>query len=104
MRNLIFDGDASQTTAAEYGGSPCTICLNRPPTLIRIREKVPGGSKELMFVCPNCVGRLFVQVERLGLWKDVSAVVQRAMAKVLGRRNLPAAAQQVNPKALKENS
>lgn len=100
-RKLVFDGDASQTTARDFGGEPCTLCHGRPPTLIRVREKVAGGTQPVAFVCPDCVARMFVQVERLSLWHTVSGVVLRAIHKVLLKKRLPSEAKQVNTRKLK---
>lgn len=84
-RQLVFDGDGSQ-----YGdaGLPCSVCGKHQvhEVFIRVREKVPGGTRHLMLVCPDCVARLFLQVERLDLWRHVSGVVMAAIRRLLEKR------------------
>jgi hypothetical protein len=90
-RKLIFDGDGSQYTSA---GLPCRLCGvhqtvdDMPPSVfIRVREKLEDGSSRLvMHVCPNCVARLFLQVERLSLWNQVSGVVMAAIKRVFEKK------------------
>jgi hypothetical protein len=91
-RKLIFDGDGSQYTD---GGQPCSLCgqhqtigdpINR--VFIRVREKLANGSsQELAHVCPDCVARMFLQVTRLNLWNQVSAVVMTAIKRLFEKRS-----------------
>lgn len=89
-RRLVFDVDGSQYTDS---GAPCTICGARqviweggPRSFVRIREKIPLGTRIVAYVCPECVGRLFLQTERLRLWNQVSGTVRAAIRRVLMRR------------------
>lgn len=90
-RQLIFDGDGSQYTES---GLPCSVCGkhqrvddSQNQVFIRVREKLAaGGSRHLMLVCPDCVARLFLQVERLNLWNQVSGVVMAAIKRLLAKR------------------
>lgn len=87
-RRLIFDADASQFMPADMGGKPCSLCgvhqeiHSNPRTFIRVREKIQGGSREIAHVCPDCVARLFLQVERHKLWDQVTAVVRSAIERI----------------------
>lgn len=91
-RKLIFDGDASQFMPDS--GEPCTLCGvhqnvyddKAPTTFIRVREKVGGGTKEIAFVCPDCVARMFLQVERLSLWGQVSGTVLAAIKRLFVKK------------------
>lgn len=72
---LIFDGDGSQYAGEE----PCTSCGERqqihcPPTVfVRIRRAQrtnSAASREVAWLCPDCVARAMLQIERLGLWTN----------------------------------
>lgn len=87
-RALIFDVDAAQ-----YGdaGAPCSLCGVRqvPAVLlsfVRVRQKLGDHSKELAWLCPDCVARAMIQVERCGLWRQLSAAVATAVKRVLTRK------------------
>ena len=87
-RKLIFDGDGSQFTDT---GQPCSLCNTRMTAdnglvFIRVREKLQTGTRELGFVCPDCVARMFLQVTRLDLWRHVSGNVVRAIQRLLRKR------------------
>lgn len=85
-RRLIFDADASQFMPDT--GKPCSLCgvqqeIDKAPrTFIRVREKIQGGSREIAHFCPNCVARLFLQVERHKLWDQVTAVIRSAIERI----------------------
>lgn len=92
-RTLIIDGDGSHYTPE---GSPCSLCNDRqhvddmpPKVWVRVREKADDGTRVIGYVCPNCVARLFLQVTRLGLWKQVSgqlmAAIRRAIEAAMGK-------------------
>ena len=90
-RKLIFDGDGSQFLP---NGKPCSFCGRKmepedmpPPIFIRVREKLANGStREIAHVCPDCVGRAFLQVERLSLWGQVSGQVVAAIKRVFEKK------------------
>ncbi len=90
-RQLVFDGDASQF--APDSGLPCSVCGVHQSVddklhtcFIRVREKIPGGTRHLMLVCPDCVARMFLQVERLSLWNQVSGVVMAAIRRLFEKK------------------
>jgi len=91
-RRLVFDGDASQFMPDT--GTPCTLCGvhqnvyddKAPTTFIRVREKIEGGTHTIAFVCPNCVARMFLQVERLSLWNQVSGTVMAAIKRLFTKK------------------
>ena len=60
-----------------------------PKVWVRVREKADEGARVIGYVCPNCVARLFLQVTRLGLWKQVSgqlmASIRRAVDSAMGK-------------------
>jgi len=90
-RKLIFDGDGSQFLDT---GIPCSVCGKRQEVgdspasvFIRVREKLDDGSTRLlMLVCPDCVARMFLQVTRLDLWKQVSGTVLAAIRRLLAKK------------------
>ncbi len=91
-KELIFDGDGSQFLES---GHPCSLCGHRltidgpgPRTFIRVREKTGANSREIGFLCPDCVARAFLQVSRLGLWTQVRAVVLRAIRSHFEKANV----------------
>ncbi len=85
---LVFDVDGAQYC----GGEPCSLCgirqtpTGKPRAFVRVRQKVKGGTRELNWICPDCVGRLVMQVEKLGLWSEMSPAVQGAITRMLARR------------------
>lgn len=89
-RRLIFDGDGSQFLD---DGKPCTLCGKKmvpedmpPQVFIRVREKLDNGtSRELAHVCPDCVARMFYQVTKLKLWRQVSSQVLSAIRRLLSK-------------------
>lgn len=100
-RQVIFDGDGSQYTDS---GLPCSVCGIRQQigdaqnrVFIRAREKVSGGSQHIMLVCPDCVARMFLQVIRLDLWKQVSGVVVAAIKRVFEKKRAKAEAKASKP-------
>lgn len=88
-RSLVFDADASHYTPQ---GSPCSLCgvrhsIEAPPTgFIRVRERVPGGTRDVALLCPDCIGRAIIQVERVGYWSQMGAGVRSAIQRVLAKR------------------
>ncbi len=96
-RQLVFDGDGSQYTDS---GFPCSVCGKRQrigdpqnQVFIRVREKLAtGGTRHLMLVCPDCVARMFLQVERLSLWNQVSGVVMAAIKRLFEKKRAKAEA------------
>ena len=88
-RELIFDVDGSQ-----YGpwGAPCSLCnVRQDPTVallsfVRVREKLGDHSEHVAYLCPDCVARAMIQVERCGLWRQLSGAVAAAVKRVLSRR------------------
>lgn len=102
-RQLVFDGDGSQFTPDT--GLPCSVCGkhqtvgDRPSQVfIRVREKLTtGGTRHLMLVCPDCVARMFLQVERLSLWDQVSGVVRSAIKRLFEKKWARASAGRAQP-------
>ena len=96
-RELIFDVDRSQFLPT---GSPCSICgerqdpFGRHVSFVRVREKLGDHSEPVAWLCPDCVARAMIQVERHGLWKQLSGAVAAAVARVLARKRqvVPASA------------
>jgi hypothetical protein len=91
-RKLVFDGDGSQFLPDT--GLPCSVCGKHQlpedvpsQVFIRVREKLANGTtRHLMLVCPDCVARMFLQVERLSLWNQVSGVVMAAIKRLFEKR------------------
>lgn len=88
-RKLIFDGDGSQFLPDT--GLPCHFCgIHQTPEdamiFIRVREKLESGTREIGHVCPDCVARMFLQVERLNLWKYVTGQVMAAIKRLFKKR------------------
>lgn len=89
-RSLIFDVDGSQYAP---GGSPCTLCGCRqdafddraPRAFVRVREKVDHGSVVVAQLCPDCIARAVVRVDRHQLWAWVSRPVQVAILAMVKR-------------------
>lgn len=88
-RALIFDGDGARYIP---GDSPCTLCGTpqeidtAPRVFIRVREKLAHGTREVALLCPDCIARAVLQVERLSLWRDVSGAVRAAIQRMIAKR------------------
>lgn len=87
---LIFDGDGAQYLSS---GDPCSLCgcrqtpWGKPRAFIRVRRKVnPGASKQVAQLCPDCIARAVLQVERLSLWSEVSPAVRAAVKRMINKR------------------
>jgi hypothetical protein len=89
---LIFDVDGAQYLPT---GEPCTVCgvhqgIEHPPrALVRIRRKAGGRSTEVAFLCPDCVGRAMIQINRCNLLGQMSPAVRAALRRMINAK-LPA--------------
>lgn len=79
-RPLVFDGDGTHNGP---NSESCTLCQKDDTpwghVVIRVREKIEGGTRPVALLCPDCIARAVLQVERLGLWRHVSRVVMMAI-------------------------
>lgn len=89
-------------------GIPCTVCgahqsTDQQRTYIRAREKLADGSTRIVtLVCPDCVARMFLQVERLDLWSQVSGIVMSAIRRALDKRREKGEAKAAKLRELRE--
>lgn len=88
-RLLVFDGDGSQFCP---GGEPCSICnvrqtpTGKPRAFVRVRKRLAVGTWPVAQLCPDCICRALLQVERLGLWGEVSPAIRAAIRRMLTKR------------------
>lgn len=87
---VVFDGDGSQYIPGH--SQPCTLCgiwqgIVRPPTtFVRVRRRVDGGTREVAWLCPDCIGRAMIQVNRLGLLRQMRPTVRGALRRMINKR------------------